>query len=102
MAECCPLSYRQLAWATVWYLGDDQLQAANDALVDHLHQLQIAADWGTGTFSSSDGAPQPAGAPRPPTPPPASPSTPSYAGARARSRSASSTGPDHISAKSNS
>jgi Tn3 transposase DDE domain len=21
MAECCPLSYRQLAWATEWYLG---------------------------------------------------------------------------------
>ena len=30
MAECCSLSYRQLAWATEWYLGDEQLQAAND------------------------------------------------------------------------
>lgn len=55
MAECCSLSYRQLAWATEWYLGDEQLQAANDMLVDYLHQLQIAAHWGTGAFSSSDG-----------------------------------------------
>jgi Tn3 transposase DDE domain len=55
MAESCSLSYRQLAWATEWYLGDDQLQAANDVLVDYLHQLQLAAHWGTGTFSSSDG-----------------------------------------------
>jgi len=55
MAESCSLSYRQLAWATEWYLGDEQLQAANDMLVDYLHQLQLAAHWGTGTFSSSDG-----------------------------------------------
>ncbi len=55
MAESCSLSYRQLAWATEWYLGDEQLQAANDVLVDYLHQLQLAAHWGTGTFSSSDG-----------------------------------------------
>jgi len=55
MAESCSLSYRQLAWATEWYLGDEQLQAANDVLVDYLHQLQLAAHWGTGAFSSSDG-----------------------------------------------
>jgi TnpA family transposase len=55
MAESCSLSYRQLAWATEWYLGDDRLQAANDVLVDYLHQLQLAAHWGTGEFSSSDG-----------------------------------------------
>ncbi len=55
MAECCPLSYRQLAWATDWYLGDEQLQAANDVLVDYLHHLQLASHWGTGRFSSSDG-----------------------------------------------
>ncbi len=55
MAECCAFSYRQLAWATEWYLSDEQLRAANDVLVDYLHQLQIAAHWGTGMFSSSDG-----------------------------------------------
>ena len=55
MAECCTLSYRQLAWATEWYLGDEQLQAANDILVDYLHQLQLASHWGAGAFSSSDG-----------------------------------------------
>jgi hypothetical protein len=37
------------------YLGDEQLRAPNDVLVDYLHQLQIAAHWGTGRFSSSDG-----------------------------------------------
>jgi len=60
MAECCTLSYRQLAWATEWYLGDEQLQAANDVLVDYLHQLQLAAHWGAGRFSSSDGQRSPA------------------------------------------
>jgi len=60
LAECCWLSYRQLAWATEWYLGDEQLQAANDVLVDYLHQLQLAAHWGTGAFSSSDGQRSPA------------------------------------------
>lgn len=60
MAECCAFSYRQLAWATEWYLGDEQLQAANDVLVDYLHQLQLAAHWGAGRFSSSDGQRSPA------------------------------------------
>jgi TnpA family transposase len=60
MAEACAFSYRQLAWATEWYLGDEQLQAANDVLVDYLHQLQLAAHWGTGRFSSSDGQRSPA------------------------------------------
>ena len=60
MAECCALNYRQLAWATEWYLGDEQLHAANDILVDYLHQLQLAAHWGTGAFSSSDGQRSPA------------------------------------------
>jgi len=29
MAECCTLSYRQLAWVTEWYLGDEQLRHAS-------------------------------------------------------------------------
>jgi TnpA family transposase len=32
----------------------------NDVLVDYLHQLQLAAHWGTGRFSSSDGQRSPA------------------------------------------
>jgi hypothetical protein len=55
MAESCELTYRQLAWATEWYLSDENLQAANAVLVDYLHQLELAAHWGTGSFSSSDG-----------------------------------------------
>jgi hypothetical protein len=55
MAASSDLTYRQLAWATEWCLGDEQLQAANAVLVDYLHRLELAAHWGTGTFSSSDG-----------------------------------------------
>ncbi|MDQ3880597.1 MAG: Tn3 family transposase, partial [Chloroflexota bacterium] len=60
MAASSDLSYRQLAWATEWYLGDEQLQAANAILVDYLHRLQLSAHWGTGRFSSSDGMRSPA------------------------------------------
>jgi len=60
MAASSDLSYRQLAWATEWYLGDEQLQAANAILVDYLHRLELAAHWGTGRFSSSDGMRSPA------------------------------------------
>lgn len=60
MAESCRLTYRQLAWATEWYLSDENLHAANAALVDYLRQLELAAHWGTGTFSSSDGQRSPA------------------------------------------
>jgi hypothetical protein len=55
MAESCRLTYRQLAWATEWYLSDENLQAANSVLVDYLRQLELAAHWGAGTLSSSDG-----------------------------------------------
>jgi TnpA family transposase len=34
--------------------------AANAVLVDYLHQLELAAHWGTGSFSSSDGQRSPA------------------------------------------
>ncbi|MCA1677465.1 MAG: Tn3 family transposase [Actinobacteria bacterium] len=60
MAASSDLTYRQLAWATEWYLGDEQLQAANTVLVDYLHRLELAAHWGTGRFSSSDGMRSPA------------------------------------------
>jgi TnpA family transposase len=48
------------SWATEWYLGDEQLQAANAVLVDYLHRLELAAHWCTGSFSSSDGMRSPA------------------------------------------
>jgi TnpA family transposase len=60
MAASSDLTYRQLAWATEWYLGDEQLQAANAVLVDYLHRLELAAHWGSGQFSSSDGMRSPA------------------------------------------
>lgn len=55
MAASSDLTYRQLSWATEWYLTDEQLAAANATLVDYLHRLEIAGHWGDGTFSSSDG-----------------------------------------------
>jgi TnpA family transposase len=55
MAGCCPLSYRQIAWASEWYLGDEQLRAANALLVEYLHQLESTSRHGAGTLSSSDG-----------------------------------------------
>jgi hypothetical protein len=56
MAECCSRATASSRGRRSGNsLGDEQLQAANDVLVDHLHQLQLAANWGTGRFSSSDG-----------------------------------------------
>jgi hypothetical protein len=76
MAECCAFSYRQLAWATEWYLGDEQLQAANDVLVDYLHQLQLAAQWApAASQAATANAPQPEGVPPPLTRWPASSAT---------------------------
>lgn len=49
------LSYRQLAWCTDWYLREETLKAANDALVNYHHRLPLAQAWGGGTMSSSDG-----------------------------------------------
>ena len=40
--------------------GDEQVQAANNVLVDYLPQLQLTAHWGSGAFSSSDGQRSPA------------------------------------------
>ncbi|MFT7840259.1 Tn3 family transposase [Saccharothrix sp. BKS2] len=46
--------YDTLAWTTEWYLREDNLRAANAAIVDH-HRLSLASVWGGGTVSSSDG-----------------------------------------------
>jgi TnpA family transposase len=55
MARASGLSYDQIAHATGWYLRDETLTAAIDAVINHHHHLPAARLWGDGTFSSSDG-----------------------------------------------
>ncbi len=49
------LSYAQLAWTHSWHLSDDNYRAALATLIDAQHSLPLAAAWGDGTTSSSDG-----------------------------------------------
>jgi TnpA family transposase len=55
MARASGLSYDQIAHATAWYLRDETLTAAIDAIINYHHRLPVARLWGDGTFSSSDG-----------------------------------------------
>ena len=55
MARASDLSYDQIAHASAWYLRDETLTAAIDAVINYHHQLPAAKQWGDGTFSSSDG-----------------------------------------------
>jgi TnpA family transposase len=55
MARSSGLSYDQIAHATGWYLREETLTAAIDAVVNYHHHLPAARLWGDGTFSSSDG-----------------------------------------------
>jgi TnpA family transposase len=55
MADLSDLSYDQLLWCTNWYIREETLQAATDALVNFQYQQPLSKHWGTGTFSSSDG-----------------------------------------------
>ena len=49
------LSYAQLAWTHSWYLSDDNYRTALATLIDAQHALPLAAAWGDGSTSSSDG-----------------------------------------------
>ena len=55
MARISGLSAAQLRWISTWYLRNDTLTAANDAIINFHHTQPIAALWGDGTLSSSDG-----------------------------------------------
>ena len=55
MADLVGISADTLAWTTRWYLREDTLRAANAAIVNSHHQHRLAAIWGGGTLSSSDG-----------------------------------------------
>ncbi|MBX4171477.1 Tn3 family transposase [Rhodococcus pyridinivorans] len=55
MAGACGISYDVLSWTSEWYVREETLRAANLTLIDHHHTLPLAAVFGTGTLSSSDG-----------------------------------------------
>jgi len=55
MARSSGLAYQSLWWTSSNYLRDDTLKSANNALVNEHHRQWLAAYWGDGTFSSSDG-----------------------------------------------
>jgi len=55
MAQSSGLSYDRLHRMRRWYLRAEPLDKAVDTLVDFQHQQPLAAHWGGGTLSSSDG-----------------------------------------------
>lgn len=62
MADVSPgLTMRQLAWAHDWHIREEGYTAAHAVLVNAQRQLPLAALWGDGTTSSSDGQYFPAG-----------------------------------------
>ncbi len=54
-AALAGLSYRQLAWCATWYLREETLKTAIARVVNFQHRQPLAAAWGSGTLSSSDG-----------------------------------------------
>ncbi len=55
MARSGQLQRHRLIYTNTWFIRDETLQAANTALVNYHHHLDISDLWGMGTFSSSDG-----------------------------------------------
>lgn len=55
MAALTDLPYDTLLWCANWYIREETLQAATDALVNFQYQQPLSRYWGDGTFSSSDG-----------------------------------------------
>ena len=56
MAEACSItSYRHLAWTAGWHLREETYRQALAGLVAAQHRQPLAAAFGTGTVSSSDG-----------------------------------------------
>ena len=56
MAECCPgTTYAKLAWLQAWHIRDETYGAALGELVNAQLRQPLAAHWGDGSTSSSDG-----------------------------------------------
>ena len=55
MAQSADLSFDQLVHATGWHIREETVKAAVSTLVNFQHRQPLAARWGGGTLSSSDG-----------------------------------------------
>ena len=55
MATSTGLLYRRLCWFNNWYIRDETLRSANNALIDYHYELPLSHLWGGGMLSSSDG-----------------------------------------------
>jgi len=56
MAEACPgTSLARLSWLADWHIRDETYSKATAEIVNYHHRLPLAASWGDGTTSSSDG-----------------------------------------------
>lgn len=55
MQRMSGLTYRKMAWFSTWYLREETLKSAFSELVNFHSRLPLAALWGGGTLSSSDG-----------------------------------------------
>lgn len=55
MAQSAELAYDRLHYASTWHLREETLTSATDTLVNHQYRQPLAALWGSGTLSSSDG-----------------------------------------------
>ena len=54
-AQMTETSFNQLIWCTNWFLRDETLTLAIDALVNYQYCQPLSRYWGGGTLSSSDG-----------------------------------------------
>ena len=55
MQRMSGLTYRKMAWHSTWHLREETLKSAFSELVNFHFRLPLAALWGGGTLSSSDG-----------------------------------------------
>jgi TnpA family transposase len=55
MAQIADLSYDSLVWHTNWYLCEETLRPAINAIVDFQCRQSLSKVWGSGILSSSDG-----------------------------------------------
>ena len=54
IAQKSSFTYAELAQVSDWYLTEEALRAAIADVVAYQHQLELASNWGDGTFSMSD------------------------------------------------
>ena len=55
MAQATRFTYQRLSWCNTWYIREETLRKATNALVNYHYQLPLSHLWGSGILSSSDG-----------------------------------------------